>query len=113
MTDHVAVAQLGDGDSELRGLAQGSRSVAARVAVKRRGEIEAWEVTGECAPPLGVVFVGAGNSGWAIVYAVTWSPLATNSRPPPALGLAKWLTLDPFSGIGKWLLVVQEVESSP
>src|ERR1035437_4669254 len=28
-----------------------SRSVAARVAVKRRGEIEAWEMTGECGPP--------------------------------------------------------------
>ncbi len=29
-----------------------SRSVAARVAVKRRGEIEAWEMTGECGRPL-------------------------------------------------------------
>ena len=40
-----------------------------------------------------VVVVWDAAGGSAIVYAVTWSPLATNSLPPPALGLAKWLTL--------------------
>ena len=50
-----------------------------------------------------VVLVEVGGGAWAIVYAVTWAPLATNRGPPPALGVAKWLTSDPpgivFSGI--------------
>jgi hypothetical protein len=49
--------------------------------------------------------------GRAIVNAVTWSPLPTNSSPPPALGLAKWLTSDPFSGIENWLLAAPELRS--
>src|SRR5436305_9268147 len=112
------------------------RSMAARLALKRRGEIEAPEMTGAttepplaalpaplvggvdvpfvagaAVPPVGVddvPFVGGaavppvgivepGGAG-ASVNAVTWSPLPTNSRPPPALGLAKWFTWDPDSG---------------
>ena len=67
----------------------------------------------DTAPPTGagfgdatsVVLVEVGAGAWAIVYAVTWSPLPTNKRPPPALGVAKWLTSEPpgvvFSGIEK------------
>ena len=39
-----------------------------------------------------VVVVPVAAGAWAIVNAVTWSPLAKNSRPPPALGLAKCST---------------------
>jgi hypothetical protein len=48
-----------------------------------------------------LVVVAVAPGIWAIVNAVTWSPLAVKSFPPPALGVAKWLTSAPVSGTEK------------